>query len=52
VWQLFNLATDPAESRDLAASEPAKLAELVADWGAYAQAKGVVVPTPAKASAK
>jgi arylsulfatase len=49
-WQLFNLATDPAESRNLADSEPGKLAELVADWDRYAAAKGVALPqeTPAK----
>jgi len=43
-WQLFNLAVDPAESKDLAAREPEKLRELVADWDAYAREKGVVVP--------
>jgi len=43
-WQLFNLAVDPAESRDLAAREPEKLRELIADWDAYAREKGVVVP--------
>jgi arylsulfatase len=46
-WQLFNLATDPAESNDLAQSEPAKLAELVADWGRYAAEKGVARPEEA-----
>ncbi|WP_159981565.1 MULTISPECIES: arylsulfatase [unclassified Novosphingobium] len=43
-WQLFNLATDPAESVDLAASHADKLAELVADWDSYAKAKGVILP--------
>jgi arylsulfatase len=42
-WQLFNLATDPAESNDLALTEPAKLAELVADWERYAAEKGVAL---------
>ncbi len=27
-WQLFNLASDPGETNDLASSEPAKLAEM------------------------
>lgn len=45
-WQLFNLATDPAESKDLAASHAEKLAELVADWDSYAKAKGVILPAP------
>ncbi|MEC3948865.1 arylsulfatase [Sphingobium sp. HWE2-09] len=44
-WQLFNVARDPAEANDLAASEPAKLQELVADWNSYAKDKGVVVPS-------
>jgi arylsulfatase len=50
-WQLFNLATDPAESTDLAEGNPAKLAELVGDWDAYAQAKGVALPAPVPAPA-
>jgi len=41
---LFNIRKDPGETTDLAASEPAKLAELVKDWDAYAKAKGVIVP--------
>ncbi|VWX53493.1 arylsulfatase [Novosphingobium sp. 9U] len=49
-WQLFNLATDPAESKDLAQALPDKLAELVADWDRYAATKGVALPEskPAK----
>lgn len=43
-WQLFNLATDPAESMDLAQREPGKLAELTNDWDRYAAAKGVALP--------
>jgi arylsulfatase B len=31
-WQLFNLANDVAEERDLSATEPAKRAELEAAW--------------------
>lgn len=50
-WQLFNLATDPAETTDLAAREPAKLAELVAEWDRYARAKGVILPEPRAAGA-
>lgn len=49
-WQLFNLATDPAESQDLAADHTAKLAELVADWDRYAAQKGVALPEPAAAA--
>jgi arylsulfatase A-like enzyme len=31
-WLLFNLATDPGEQTDLAAREPARVAELAARW--------------------
>ncbi|WP_022683511.1 arylsulfatase [Sphingobium bisphenolivorans] len=43
-WQLFNVAKDPAETHDLAPSEPVKLRELIADWDSYAREKGVVLP--------
>lgn len=42
-WQLFNLKTDPTENFDLATDFPDVMAELVADWDAYAAANGVVV---------
>ncbi|PWR17868.1 arylsulfatase [Zavarzinia compransoris] len=42
-WQLYDLATDPGETADLAASHPAKLAELLGDWDAYAAETGTVV---------
>ncbi len=31
-WELYNLATDRAESRNLAAEEPDKVRELAAQW--------------------
>jgi arylsulfatase len=43
-WHLFNLAADPGETRDLAASEPARLAELSRLWEAYAKANNIVLP--------
>ncbi len=49
-WQLFNVARDPGESKDLAAAEPARLTELVAAYDSYAKAKGVVA-LPANAAA-
>jgi arylsulfatase len=49
MWQLFNVATDPAEVHDLAATEPGKLHELIADWNSYATENGVVLPVPATA---
>ncbi|WP_033375985.1 hypothetical protein [Porphyrobacter sp. AAP82] len=47
-WRLFNLAADPGETRDLAATNPAKLAELARQWEAYAKANNVVIPTEAR----
>lgn len=47
-WHLFNLAADPGETRDLAATNPAKLAELARLWDAYAKANNVVIPTEAR----
>lgn len=42
-WELFNLAEDPGETRDLAAARPEKLTELIAGWEAYGDRTGVVV---------
>jgi arylsulfatase len=50
VWQLFNVVQDPAEAHDLAATQPAKLKELIADWDSYAKDKGVVLPPPPEAA--
>lgn len=44
-WSLYNLAEDPAERNDLAASHPDKLAEMQALWDAYVAANGVI-PIP------
>ena len=43
-WSLFNLENDPAESVDLAAKQPEKLAELLAAWDDYATRNQVVLP--------
>ena len=43
-WWLFDLSEDPAETRDLAAENPEKLAELVAAWDEYASDNGIVLP--------
>ena len=42
-WQLYNLAQDPSESRDLADSEAELFDELKARWHAYAETNQVVV---------
>ncbi len=33
-WQLYDLGTDPGETRDLATENPELTAELVAEWEA------------------
>ena len=43
-WELFNLADDPAESRDLAAERPDMLGAMLAAWHAYAEGNGVILP--------
>ncbi len=44
-WELFNLAADPAERKDLAAENPDKLRALVALWDSYVRANNVVLPS-------
>jgi arylsulfatase len=41
-WELYDLETDRAESRDLASEEPALVGELAAAWQAWADRVGVV----------
>ena len=43
-WQLFNLAVDPGESRDLADENPELLQRLITQWEAYAEDVGVILP--------
>jgi arylsulfatase len=43
-WQLYDLATDLAESHDLARERPDKLAELRSHWDAYARDNRVILP--------
>jgi arylsulfatase A-like enzyme len=44
-WELFNLAADPAERKDLAAEHPDKVRALVALWDSYVRANNVVLPS-------
>ncbi|MGL4318755.1 MAG: arylsulfatase [Pseudomonas sp.] len=42
-WQLYDLSNDPGEIRDLAKSDPDKLATLIEHWDEYAEETGVVL---------
>ena len=41
-WELYDLTSDPSECHDLAAAQPAKLAEMKALWWAEAERYGVL----------
>ena len=41
-WRLYDLKTDPGETRDLAVAEPDRFAAMIADYRAYAKANGVL----------
>ena len=41
-WQLFNLASDPFEQRDLSGSNPDQRQQLLAQWERYEQLNGVI----------
>jgi arylsulfatase len=43
-WELFDLATDPAERQDLATEQPDKVRALVAIWDNYVRTNNVVLP--------
>ena len=43
-WELFNLAEDVAERRDLASEQTGKVRELVALWEDYGRANNVILP--------
>jgi len=44
-WELFDLAADPAERRNLAAEHPDKVKALVALWDSYVRANNVILPS-------
>ena len=41
-WRLFNLGLDPGETNDLSETEPAVLADLLAEYAAYTERTGVL----------
>ena len=44
-WELYNLATDPAEREDLAAARPDKVRQMVALWDRYVRTNNVILPS-------
>ena len=44
-WELFNLAADPAERKNLAAERPDMVKALTALWDSYVRANHVVLPS-------
>ena len=43
-WQLYNLAEDPSEQRDLSLTQPQKLKDMIEGWKRYATANNVILP--------
>jgi arylsulfatase len=42
-WQLYDIESDPGETRDLAKANPKKLKELIDLWNRYAKQNGVIL---------
>ncbi|WP_233143832.1 arylsulfatase [Colwellia chukchiensis] len=45
-WQLFNLATDPGEQRDLAKEQPVVMKQMLSYWQDYVTNNGVILAEP------
>ncbi len=43
-WELFNVAKDPGERKDLAAQNPDKVKAMLALWESYVKANNVILP--------
>jgi len=43
-WELFNLALDPAERKDVASQNPDKVKELLILWDDYVKSNNVIIP--------
>jgi arylsulfatase len=44
-WELFNIAVDPSERKDLATEQPDKLKAMLALWDRYARENHVILPS-------
>jgi arylsulfatase len=44
-WELFNLADDPAERKDLAAGNPDKVKAMITLWDEYVRTNHVILPS-------
>jgi len=43
-WELFNVAADPGERKDVASDNPDRVKTLLARWDEYAKANNVILP--------
>ena len=43
-WQLYDLETDPYETKDLSAERPKKLSNMIGQWQQYVAENGVILP--------
>lgn len=43
-WQLYDLKSDPGETRDLAVDQPEITAQLIGHWDEYVQGNNVILP--------
>jgi arylsulfatase len=43
-WELFDIATDPAERHDLAGQDPVRLKRMKAEWQRWANRSNVILP--------
>jgi arylsulfatase len=44
-WELYNLASDPAERNDISAANPDKLREMLGLWDLYVKNNNVILPS-------
>ncbi len=44
-WELFDLASDPGERKDMASERPAQVAALLESWDDYVRANNVILPS-------